>query len=324
MRNKFMITISDVHGSKQYTLHELMRRLALWVVIGIVVIFAVGAILIKTLSSKVNDLADLTLSLKKTQQSLIDENSNLQDAKIVLLSEKNILLQNIVNKSQELESMDDQLSEIEKLIGIEPDISEAFDNRAQVVRQKSLKNIESAKLSIAELSLLNKSIPTGLPLKSYKRISDGFGYRIHPITKKRVFHFGLDFAAKTGTPIYAPADGVVSYAKRKGGYGKFLLLNHPFGFSTGYGHLSKYAVKEGTYVYKGDLIAYVGNTGKSTGPHLHYEVRYLHKWLNPKSFVEWSQDSYQKIMKKERRVKWKKLIEQLHHRYTYISTIALK
>ncbi|HIP60833.1 MAG TPA: hypothetical protein EYH01_10450, partial [Campylobacterales bacterium] len=104
MRNKFMITISDVHGSKQYTLHELMRRLALWVVIGIVVIFAVGAILIKTLSSKVDDLDDLTLSLKKTQQSLIDENSNLQDIKTVLLSEKNILLQNIVNKSQELES----------------------------------------------------------------------------------------------------------------------------------------------------------------------------------------------------------------------------
>jgi murein DD-endopeptidase MepM/ murein hydrolase activator NlpD len=319
-----MVTISDIHGSRQYTLHQLIRQLVWWVIIGIVLIIAGGAIFIKTLSSKVDDLDQMTLNLKNTQQSLVDENSKLQNTRDTLISEKDVLLQNIVNKSQELESMDDQLSEIEKIIGIEPNISDAFDNRAEAVKQKGLQNIESANLSIAELSLLNRSIPTGFPLKNYKRLSDGFGYRIHPITKKRVFHFGLDFAAKAGTPIYAPADGVVAYAKRKGGYGKFLLLIHPFGFSSAYGHLNKYAVKEGKYVYKGDLIGYVGNTGRSTGSHLHYEIRYLHKWLNPKSFVNWSQKSYKRVMKKERRVKWENLIEQLHRRYAYKSTISLK
>ena len=160
MRNKFMITISDVHGSKQYTLHELMRRLVWWVIIGIILIIAGGAIFIQTLSSKVDHLDDLTINLKKTQQSLIDENSNLQDTKIGLMNEKNVLLENIVNKSQELESMDEHLSEIEKIIGLEPNISDAFDSRAEAARQKSLQNIESAKLSIAELSLLKNSIPT--------------------------------------------------------------------------------------------------------------------------------------------------------------------
>ncbi len=296
-----MITISDVKGSKQYTLHQLIRRLVLWVIVAVVAIIAIGAVLLNILSSKVDNLNHLTSELKDSQQSLTKKNS--------------ILEQNIISKAQALESMDEQLVEIEKIIGLEPSISDAFDNRAEIAKQKSLQNLKSAKLSVAELSILNRSIPTGSPLKNYKRITDKFDYRIHPILHKRVFHFGLDFAAKVGTPIYSPADGVVAYAKRKGGYGKFLLINHPFGFSTAYGHLNDYAVKEGTYVYKGDLIAYVGNTGRSTGPHLHYEVRYLFKWLNPQPFVNWSQKSYQRVMKEERLVKWKSLLEQLRDRY---------
>jgi murein DD-endopeptidase MepM/ murein hydrolase activator NlpD len=219
--------------------------------------------------------------------------------------------------------MNTQLEEIETILGVEPDVSNAFEDRAEAAKQKGIKNIQAANLSIAELSLLNKSIPTGCPLKEYKRVSDQFGYRIHPITKKRVFHFGIDYAAKTGTPIYATADGVVAYAKNKGGYGKFLLIKNPFGFSSAFGHLSKFAVKPGDYVYQGDLIGYVGNSGKSTGPHLHYEIRYLYKWLNPKKFINWSQNNYKEIMKKEKRVKWIKLLEQLHKRFAG-SYIAIK
>ncbi len=303
-----MITISDIHGSRQYTVHQLIRRLALWVAVVIVVIFAVGAILLKILTSKVDELDALTKNLKQTQLSLMQENNKLQMT-------KKMLLQNILDKSNELESMNEQLSEIERIVGLKPDIGDAFDERAEAVKQKTLQSIQAAKLTIAELALLNRSVPTGMPLKHYKRISDGFGYRIHPITHRRTFHFGLDFAADTGVPVYATADGVVSYARTNGGYGKYMLVLHPFGFSTAYGHLSRYAVKEGTYVYKGDLIGYVGNSGRSTGPHLHYEVRYLHKWLNPASFVNWSEKSYRTVMRKEHLVDWKKLIEQLHERY---------
>ncbi len=308
MRNKLMITISDVRGSKQYTVHELIRKLALWVILAVVLIIVAGAIFIKVLSAKVDALDRKTHEYQEIQQYLLTENSKLQETKKAL--EKQIHA-----KGVELKLMNEQLSEVERIIGLEPDISDAFDTRIAKAKARSLQKVKAAKLSVAELALLNNSIPTGMPLKHYKRITDGFGYRVHPIFQERVFHFGMDISADTGTPIYAPADGVVEYARKKGGYGKFLLLNHPFGFKTGYGHLSRYAVKEGDYVSKGDLIGYVGNTGRSTGPHLHYEVRYLYKWLNPKDFINWSPKTYRTVMNKIRRVDWQQLIGQLESRY---------
>ncbi len=318
MKNKFMITISDINGTKQYTLHQLMRKLVWWIIIGVIAIIAFGAIFIKTLSSKIDDLDKKTQQYKQTQKMLVVENSKLQNV-------KNTLEKKIAHKGQELNAMNEQLSEIEKIIGLKPDISDAFDERLEQAKQKSLQNVHSAKLSIAELTLLNHSVPTGVPLKHYKRITDKFGYRMHPILHERIFHFGIDFATDIGTPVYAPADGVVEYAKKKGGYGNFLLINHPFGFKTGYGHLSKFAVKSGTYVSKGDLVAYTGNSGRSTGPHLHYEVRYLYKWLNPMSFIKWSSKTYLTAMQHERIVNWNELLTQLKQRYGLkTSSIALK
>ncbi len=310
-----MITISDMHGSRQYTLHQLIRHIALWAVLAIVAIIGIGAFFLNVLSTEVDDLDTLTQKLESSKQELGVENQKLE-----LM--QSVLSQKIKNKTHELESMDEQLSEIEKIVGLEPDISSAFDSRVETAKQKSLNNVHQAQLSIAELSLLNRSIPTGFPVKNYRKITDKFGYRMHPIKHKRVFHFGLDFSAKIGTPIYAPADGVVSFAKTKSGYGKFLLVDHPFGFKTAYGHLSKFAVSEGTYVSKGDIIAYVGNTGRSTGAHLHYEVRYLHKWLNPMSFVKWSSKTYKKTMNQERLVNWKMLFDQLRTRYQLKTTIS--
>ncbi len=318
MKNKFMITISDINGSKQYTLHQLMRKLVWWIIIGIIAIIAIGAIFIKTLSTQVSELDMKTLHYKEAQKLLVGENNKLQNVKTTLE-------QKIVHKGQELSTMNNQLSEIEKIIGLKPDISDAFDERVEQAKQKSLQNVHAAKLSVAELTLLNHSVPTGMPLKHYKRITDKFGYRMHPILKERIFHFGVDFATDVGTPVYAPADGVVEYAQKKKGYGNFLLINHPFGFKTGYGHLSKFAVKAGTYVSKGDLVAYTGNTGRSTGPHLHYEVRYLYKWLNPMSFVKWSSKTYQSVMRREHIVKWDELLDQLKNRYDLkTSNIAMK
>ncbi len=309
MRNKLMITISDIRGSKQYTVHELIRRLAIWVILGIVVLFIAGAVFINMLSSKVDSLDKKTQEYKEIQQFLLTENSKLQNT-------KNSLEQHISNKEQELKLMNEQLSDIEKIIGLEPSVSDAFDDRVARAKEKSLENVKAAKLSVAELALLNQSIPTGMPLKTYKYFTDKFGYRMHPVfVGERIFHFGLDIAADVGTPVYATADGVVEYAKKKGGYGKFLLINHPFGFKTGYGHLSRYAVKAGTYVSKGDLVAYTGNTGRSTGPHLHYEVRYLYKWLDPMYFVKWSPETYRDVMRKTPLVNWNQLLVQLQDRY---------
>jgi len=124
-----------------------------------------------------------------------------------------------------------------------------------------------------------------LPNKDLKRISSGFGYRIDPFTKVKKMHAGIDFSIEVGTPIYASGDGIVEYTKESfWGYGKQLQIKHGFGYQTKYAHLSEFVAKKGQRVKRGELIAYSGNSGKSTGPHLHYEVIKDGKKENPIHF----------------------------------------
>ncbi len=121
--------------------------------------------------------------------------------------------------------------------------------------------------------------------KDLKRMASGYGWRIHPILKTRRMHYGMDFTAKTGTPIYATADGIVKHAGWKpNGFGKHVVINHGFGYETLYAHMSKVAVKNGEKVKRGQIIGYVGNTGLSAGPHCHYEVHVNGKRVNPINF----------------------------------------
>ncbi len=143
------------------------------------------------------------------------------------------------------------------------------------------------------------SIPAVQPCDKYKRIASGFGMRIHPISGKRKMHTGLDFAAKIGTPIYSTGDGVVEVAKKSHyGYGNQVMINHGFGYKTRYAHMTRFIVKKGQKVKRGELIGYVGSTGSSTGPHLHYEVIKNRKPLNPMNFIfkDISPEDYQRIL----------------------------
>ncbi|HID39273.1 MAG TPA: M23 family peptidase [Calditrichaeota bacterium] len=115
-------------------------------------------------------------------------------------------------------------------------------------------------------------------------ISSGFGNRLHPVYKVYRHHEGLDFSAKTGTPIYATADGVVRYTGVMGGYGLMVIIDHKYGFETRYGHMNKWVVRKGQVVKRGEKIGEVGNSGISTAPHLHYEVRFKGKPVNPKYY----------------------------------------
>jgi murein DD-endopeptidase MepM/ murein hydrolase activator NlpD len=115
--------------------------------------------------------------------------------------------------------------------------------------------------------------------------SSGFGYRIDPFTKMQAFHYGLDIVAAFGNPVIAPADGYVLEVNRDNLFGNWIILNHGGGITTLYGHLSKTSVRVGQKVKRGDEIGKVGNTGKSIGPHLHYEVRINGKAVNPYSYI---------------------------------------
>ncbi len=127
-------------------------------------------------------------------------------------------------------------------------------------------------------------IPAIQPVKNLdlKRISSYYGYRIDPIYKVKKFHAGVDFSAPKGTPIYATGNGKVTKVRRsRRGYGNSIEIDHGYGYHTFYAHLSKFIVKRGEKVTRGQLIGYVGNSGKSTAPHLHYEIRKNGRTVNP-------------------------------------------
>jgi murein DD-endopeptidase MepM/ murein hydrolase activator NlpD len=134
-----------------------------------------------------------------------------------------------------------------------------------------------------------------------KRIASGFGYRIDPIYKTTKMHPGIDFTAPQGTPIYATADGVVKMAGfSDGGYGNHVIINHGYGYETLYGHMVRVKARAGQKVKRGEIIGYVGSTGKSTGPHCHYEVHKNGQKIDPIYFFynDLSPDQYDQLLKK--------------------------
>ena len=303
MKDQLIITISDINGSTQYTVHEMIKKVILWIIMGIFLIIVGTYIYISVIQNNVTQLTSKVSEIEKKSQELNIINSNL-------INKNKKLTDDIRDRSEKLTSMDDKLKEIEQMVGVGPDINSSFFDRVDDAKSYQAQKIEDAKVSALQIALLAKGIPSGHFL-DYKRISSPFGYRIHPVTKRKDFHAGLDLPAKYGTPIYAPADGVVEYAQKKGAYGKFLLIAHNYGFKTAYGHLSKYAVRHGEYVSKGDVIAYVGSTGRSTGPHLHFELRYLNKWLNPLTFMKWDTKDVDIIRAKEKKVNWRGIFGQI-------------
>jgi murein DD-endopeptidase MepM/ murein hydrolase activator NlpD len=153
-----------------------------------------------------------------------------------------------------------------------------------VVQSRSLDEIE--KLAENKEALI-EAIPSIQPVKNkdLTRMASGYGYRIDPFTKKRRFHYGMDFTAKRGVPIYATGNGIIKRAdNRSSGYGNHIRIDHGFGYVSLYAPLSKYNVRRGQKVKRGDIIGYVGNSGRSVGPHLHYEIFKDNKKINPLNF----------------------------------------
>lgn len=157
---------------------------------------------------------------------------------------------------------------------------------------KSFDNIKQAYISIESdtsktINQLNIYIPSISPINPLKqtRISSEFGFRYHPIQHKNIFHQGIDIAAKYGTPVHSTAAGIVGKIEAsEDGYGKQIIVTHEFGLQTQYAHLHTIMVQENQYIFKGEVIGFVGSTGSSTGSHLHYEVIKNNKKIDPFPF----------------------------------------
>ena len=192
---------------------------------------------------------------------------------------------------KEIENMPD--ADIVKLLTQRLDLFE---------RQLYAQSLSFDQLRVSAIEQKDKlaHIPSVLPIdvKDYT-VASGYGYRNDPIDGTTKFHEGLDFAAQIGTPVFATADGVVEDAGWKGGYGQCIDLSHGYNYITRYGHLSEILVEPGKTVKRGEMIGKVGSTGKSTGPHLHYEVRFKDEAQNPVNyyFMDLSPEEYSEMIR---------------------------
>ncbi|MBP5742023.1 MAG: M23 family metallopeptidase, partial [Paludibacteraceae bacterium] len=183
------------------------------------------------------------------------------------------------------------------------DLVKATTKRVDEVRRMTYAQSRSYD-EIVELSKNNKKrlehIPAIQPVfnKDLKYMASGYGRRIDPVYHTPKFHAGMDFAAPTGTKIFATGDGKVTLAEWKQGYGKCVIISHGYGYETLYGHMHDFNVREGQEVRRGDVIGYVGSTGKSTGSHLHYEVHVNGSPVNPQNYyyADLSPEEYDRML----------------------------
>ncbi|ASM34974.1 M24/M37 family peptidase [Campylobacter sputorum subsp. bubulus] len=288
MKDRFIITISDTNGTRHLTMHKLIKKIVIYIIAFVVFSFIFGILYISILSNQTKDLSKKRNELLKIKHELILENEKIQ--------------QQLDRRTEDFKAIEDKIADMEEQIGLTSDDNVTLSER-----------IDDIKVTTYQMNAIFSQIPNG-DVIDYKRTSARFGWRNHPILKRKEFHPGIDLAADIGTPIYAPADGVVELAEynANNGFGYLVVIVHNYGFKTRYAHMSrKDVVKQGQFIKKGDLIGYSGNTGLSTGPHLHYEVRFIQKPLDPANFIKWDSKNFEEIFKKEGRVPWQSLIKAI-------------
>ena len=297
MRDKIVVTITDVHSSKHFTLNKFIRKVFFYTIVFIFFLLLFSFSTIYYLSKKVDSFQKEIALLEEKKVDLQNENKNL--------------VKKIQTKFNELEFINEKVKNIEELLGIKP-----IDANLSV-------KIKALEVDAILKKIMLQLIPNSSPVP-YKGVTSKFGMRTHPILKRKEFHKGIDLRASYKTPVYAPADGVVEFAgyHKKSGFGVLLIINHNYGFKTLYGHLYKCKVKTGDFVKKGDIIAYTGNSGLSSGPHLHYEVRYLQMPLDPIRFIKWDLKNFNSIFRKEKTIKWDFLVNQIQNQYLQIVQLS--
>ncbi len=239
-----------------------------------------------------------------------DKTVSIKAQELQMAQQYRALQQKVAQKEEEFHRLCDNIDELKTQIG-----PESSDRHADV--DKILK-ICTPKIR----KLLLESVPLGYP-STARRISSPFGFRMHPIYHEERFHHGIDFAGKVGTPVYATADGIVEYAGfSKGGYGNLVMLTHNYGFRTLYGHmLSDLKVRSGDFVKRGEVIGYLGNTGLSTGPHLHYEIKYLRNTIDPAPFLHADMQHFDALIRNGDRVAWGTVLDAITDSYRKFTSL---
>lgn len=289
--NRLVLMITDEHGSRYFNVSSIFKQIALYILVFILTLMLFGVVSIKTFSAEIRKITELNEIITKRYEKMLTKNE--------------VLNLKIEQRTEEMSEVDSRVGDLENIIGV------SFEPQAD--RENLEHRIDEASLTGTQKAFVMKFVPNGYPMEHYSRISADYGYRVHPLFFTRHLHSGVDFATPIGTPVYATADGVVNSASfSTGGYGYLVKIDHSLGFVTYYAHLNKILVQKGSFVKRGQLIAYSGNTGNSTGPHLHYEIRFLGNVVNPKSFMDWKMSNFDSIFEKERSVAWQSLLATIN------------
>jgi murein DD-endopeptidase MepM/ murein hydrolase activator NlpD len=236
-----------------------------------------------------------TRMLVKTQKF-----NQLRNEKEALRSQYSQLEQIAQENQLQAQSLTSLAGEVSSLYGLKPDPAFQDDDPASAslqqfyaLRMTAMNGAASVGIGMGELHeastrdwLRLAAAPTLWPVQG--RITGSFGERIDPFSGEGAFHRGVDISSDIGTRIMAPADGVVTYSDLMNGYGRTVMIDHGNGISTLYGHMSGFAVSPGQLVHRGDTVGYVGSSGRSTGPHLHYEVRIFNTPVNPHKYLRFT------------------------------------
>jgi murein DD-endopeptidase MepM/ murein hydrolase activator NlpD len=225
--------------------------------------------------------------MKKSQEMLEQVRENDAQLRTLLdMKSKKAILEN--DKGKGGPSKDDvsdlQLALTDRIYDMSQQDIQRHAVALQAETQKRLDSFKEIMQYVKDQRVIYRATPNIWPTLGH--ITSTFGYRIHPIYAVNDFHSGLDIASNKGTAIYATADGTVRLSEWQPGYGRLVIIDHGYGYRTYYGHLSKLLVSHGARVKRGQLIALMGSTGTSTGPHLHYEVQYCGSPVNPVKFLK--------------------------------------
>ncbi len=289
MGNEFYTLIIVPHAKARFRRLHVSVRLTKWLAgITTLVVLAIGGVLIHYtwITAEVYELRRL-----RSENRALRVKTEEYEQSAGLLRAKIDTLQNMVTKLGVMAGLEKSLPDMRVggvggAIGTES-MAPSLDPAAlhEMDRNVSALTARSARLEAfyQDQSVLLASTPSIWPVRGY--LAAGFGNRIDPFTNQRDFHTGLDISTPVGTKVVAPADGVIVSCGQKGAYGNSIIIDHGFGIVTRYGHLSGFNVKPGQRVKRGDVIGFVGDTGRSTGPHLHYEVWVRDQAQNPIHYI---------------------------------------
>jgi murein DD-endopeptidase MepM/ murein hydrolase activator NlpD len=289
MANEFYTLIVVPHAKARFRQIRVPVRLAKWTLtLAGVVAFTVVGVMVHAarITMEIQDLRRLRTENSEllTKTRTYEENAGKLQAKV-------LQLQTMVTKLGVMAGLEHSLPEagtagVGGAIGMESQ-APVLAPRALAAIDESLTTLTRRSAQLEEFyrdqTLVLASTPSIWPVRGY--LSAGFGNRKDPFTGQRDFHAGIDISTPIGTRIFAPADGVVLSAAVQGAYGNSIVVDHGYGVVTRYGHLDAYAIRPGQRVRRGDLIGFVGSTGRSTGPHLHYEVWVRDQAQNPIHFI---------------------------------------